>query len=139
MIFQRRINYILGEYLDDFIIVYLNDIIIYLDSEEEHKGYIKWVLERLYKENIPIIIKKCEFYIKKTDFIGFIIKLGQISIDLKKVQAIVNQQDLENIIGLRLFLGFCNYCRRFIARWLEKMELFTRIIKKDKLQKQGIE
>ena len=56
-----------------------------------------------------IIIKKCEFHTKKTNFIGFIIKLKQISIDLKKIKAIVNQQDLKNIIGLRSFLGFCNY------------------------------
>ena len=65
--------------------VYFNNIIIYFNSKREYKEHIKWVLERLYKENIPIIIKKCEFYIKKTNFIGFIIKLGQISIDLKKV------------------------------------------------------
>ena len=56
-----------------------------------------------------IIIKKYKFYIKKTDFIEFIIKLKQISIDLKKIKAIVNWQDLKNIIGLRLFLKFCNY------------------------------
>ncbi len=54
---------------------YLNNIIIYLNIEEEYKEYVKWVLKRLYNENIPIIIKKCEFYIKKTNFIGFIIKL----------------------------------------------------------------
>ena len=65
--------------------VYLNNIIIYSNSEEEYKEHIKWVLEKLYKENILIVIKKCEFYIKKTDFMGFIIKLGQISMDLKKV------------------------------------------------------
>ena len=58
---------------------------------------------------MPIVIKKCEFYTKKTNFIGFIIKLKQISIDLKKIKAIINWQDLENITGLRLFLGFCNY------------------------------
>jgi len=69
----------------------------------------------------------------KTDFIGFIIELKYISIDLKKIEAIVNWQDLENVIGLRLFLGFCNYYRRFIIKWLDKMEPFTRIIKKDKL------
>ena len=55
--------------------VYLNDIIIYLNSEEEYEEHIKWVLGRLYKENIPVVIKKCEFYTKKTNFIGFIIKL----------------------------------------------------------------
>ena len=90
IIFQRRINYILGEHLDAFIIIYLNNIIIYLNSEKEYKEYIKWVLNRLYKENILVIIKKYEFYIKKTDFVKFIIKLRQISIDLKKIKAIIN-------------------------------------------------
>ena len=72
-------------------------------------------------------------YTRKMDFIGFIIKLRQISIDLRKVQAIIDWQNLESITGLKLFLGFCNYYKRFIAKWLEKIELFTRIIKKDKL------
>ena len=61
--------------MDKFIIVYLNIIIIYLNSKEKYKEYIKWVLRRLYKENILVTIKKYKFYIKKIDFIGFIIKL----------------------------------------------------------------
>jgi len=52
----------------------------------------------------------------KTDFVGFIIEPRHISMDLKKIEAIVNWQDPENIIGLRLFLGFCNYYRRFIIK-----------------------
>ena len=76
--------------MDDFIIVYLNNIIIYLNNKKEYKKYIKWVLSRLYKENILVIIKKYKFYTKKTNFIKFIIKLGQISIDPKKIKAIVN-------------------------------------------------
>ena len=71
--------------------VYLDNIIIYLNSEQEHKEYIKWVLKRLYKKNMPVIIKKYKFYTKKTNFIRFIIKLKQISIDLKKIKDIVNQ------------------------------------------------
>ena len=70
--------------------VYLDNIIIYLNSEKEYKEYIKWVLSRLYKENIPVIIKKYKFYTKKTNFIGFIIKLKQINIDLKKIKTIIN-------------------------------------------------
>ena len=61
--------------MNDFVIVYLDDIIIYLNSKKEYEEYIKWVLNRLYKKNILVVIKKCEFYTKKTDFIGFIIKL----------------------------------------------------------------
>ena len=66
--------------------VYFNNIIIYFNNKEEYRKYIKWVLKRLYKENILIIIKKYKFYIKKTNFIGFIIKLGQISIDLSSTK-----------------------------------------------------
>ena len=54
---------------------YLDNIIIYLNSKKEYKEYIKQILKKLYKENIPIIIKKYKFYIRKTDFIEFIIKL----------------------------------------------------------------
>ncbi|OCK93860.1 uncharacterized protein K441DRAFT_563160, partial [Cenococcum geophilum 1.58] len=72
------INNILREHLDKFIMVYLNNIIIYLISKEE------------YREYILVVIKKCEFFTRKTNFIRFIIKLGQLSIDLKKIKAIVN-------------------------------------------------
>ena len=80
----------LGEHLDKFIIAYLDNIIIYSNSKKKYKKYIKWVLKRLYKENMPITVKKYKFYTKKTDFVGFIIKLRQISINLKKIKAIIN-------------------------------------------------
>ena len=112
--------------------VYLDDIIIYLNSKEEYEEHIEQVLGRLYKENMPVIIKKCKFYTKKTDFVGFIIKLKQISIDLKKIKAIINQQNLKSVISLKSFLKFCNYYKRIITNQLSKTELFTKIIKKDK-------
>jgi len=65
----------LEKHLDKFIMAYLNNIIIYLDLEEEHKKHIKWVLEKLYNKNISIAIEKCKFYTRKTNFVGFIIKL----------------------------------------------------------------
>ena len=111
---------------------YLDNNIIYLNSIEEYKEYIKQVLKKLYKENIPVAVKKCKFYTKKTDFVGFIIKLRQINIDPKKIKAIVNQQDPESITGLKLFLRFYNYYYRFIAKWLKETEPFTRITKKNK-------
>ena len=74
--------------MDDFVIAYLDDIIMYLNNKKEHKEYIKWVLNKLYKENMLVIVEKCKFYIKKTDFIEFIIKLRRISMDLKKIKAI---------------------------------------------------
>jgi ribosome-interacting GTPase 1 len=69
---------------------YLDDIIIYLNSVEEHKEHIKWVLKKLYKENMLVTVKKYKFHTRKTNFVGFIIKLRQISIDLKKIKAIIS-------------------------------------------------
>ena len=70
--------------------VYLNNIIIYLISKEKYREYVKQVLKRLQEEQMPVVIKKYKFFTRKTNFIGFIIKLGYISMDLKKVKAIVN-------------------------------------------------
>ena len=80
----------LGEYLDKFIIAYLNNIIIYSNSKEEYFKYIKWVLQRLVDKKMLIAIKKCKFYIIRTEFYRFIIKLKKLSIDLKKIEVIVN-------------------------------------------------
>ena len=89
--FQKRINSVLGEYLDEFIIVYLNNIIIYSNSKKKYFQYIEWVLQRLADKKMLVAIKKYEFYIIKTKFYRFIIKLGKLSINLKKIKAIVNQ------------------------------------------------
>ena len=80
----------LREYLDEFIIAYLNNIIIYSNSKEEHFKYIKWVLQRLIDKKILVAIKKYKFHITKTEFYRFIIKLKKLSIDLKKIKVIVN-------------------------------------------------
>jgi len=80
----------LREYLDEFVIVYLDNIIIYLMTKEEYGEHVKWVLKRLQEKQMLVVIKKCEFFTRKTNFIRFIIKLGQLSIDLKKIKTIVN-------------------------------------------------
>ena len=90
VIFQKRINSVLGEHLDKFIIAYLNNIIIYFNSEKEHFQYIEWVLQRLADKKMPVAIKKYKFYITKTEFYRFIIELKKLSIDLKKIKVIVN-------------------------------------------------
>ena len=72
-IFQKRINSVLGEHLNEFIMAYLNNIIIYSNSKEEYFKYVKWVLQRLTDKKILVTIKKYKFYITKTEFYGFII------------------------------------------------------------------
>ena len=80
----------LREHLDEFVIAYLNNIIIYSNSKKEHFQYIKWVLQRLADKKMLVAIKKYKFHIIKTEFCRFIIKLGKLSINLKKIKVIVN-------------------------------------------------
>ena len=80
----------LGKHLNEFIIAYLNNIIIYSNSKEEHFQYVKWVLQRLADKKMPVAIKKYKFYTTKTKFCRFIIKPEKLSIDPKKIKAIVN-------------------------------------------------
>ena len=80
----------LGKYLDEFFIIYLDNIIIYFKIEKEYYKYIKWVLQRLADKWILVAIKKYKFHITKTEFYRFIIELNKLSIDLKKIKAIVN-------------------------------------------------
>ena len=80
----------LEEHLDEFIIIYLNNIIIYSNSKEEHFKYIKWVLQRLADKKMLVAIKKYKFHTIKTKSCRFIIKLKKLSMDPKKIKAIVN-------------------------------------------------
>ena len=80
----------LGEHLNKFIIVYLNNIIIYFKTEKKHYKYIKWVLQRLINKKIPVAIKKCKFYTTKPEFCKFIIKLKKLSINPKKIKVVLS-------------------------------------------------
>ena len=88
--FQKRINSMLKEHLDEFIIAYLDNIIIYFNSKKEHFQYVEWVLQRLVNKKMLVAIKKCKFYITKTKFCRFIIKLKKLSMGPKKIKVIIN-------------------------------------------------
>ena len=87
--FQGLINNILKEYLDIFIIAYLDNILIFSKTPEEYIEYIYKVLEVYIKYNLRLKLKKCEFGVTRTEFLGYIIISGKIEIDLKKVKSIL--------------------------------------------------
>ena len=79
---------------------YLNNIIVYSKTEKEYYKYIKWVLQKLTNKRMLVAIKKCKFYIIKTEFYRFIIKLKKLSINLKKIKAVLKWRKLSNITKL---------------------------------------
>jgi hypothetical protein len=86
--YQRYINDVLFDYLDDFCTAYLDDIMIYFDNELEHETYVKKVLERFQNAGLQVNIKKCEFGVKRTKYLGFIVSTDGIKADLDKVKVV---------------------------------------------------
>jgi len=88
--YQRYMNDVLFDYLDDFCTAYLDDIIIYSEDPLEHECHVRKVLERLRKAGLQVDIKKSEFKVTRTKFLGFIVSTNGIEVDLKKVAVVKN-------------------------------------------------
>jgi hypothetical protein len=129
--FQRYINNVLFDYLDDFCTAYLDDIIIYSENELEHEGQVKKVLGRLREAGLQADIKKSEFSVKRTKYLGFIISTDGIQVDPEKVEVIQAWQPPTTVKGIQSFLGFCNFYRRFIKEYGRIARPLTQLTRKD--------
>ncbi|KAJ5413808.1 gag/polymerase/env polyprotein [Penicillium cosmopolitanum] len=115
--FQRFINTTLAEYLDDFATAYVDDILIFSETIEEHVEHVRKVLQRLREAGLQASINKCEFHVQNTKFLGFIVSTDGIAVDPAKVAVIKNWEAPTTVRGVQSFLGFCNFYRRFIERY----------------------
>lgn len=115
--FQRMMNDILREYLDDFVQVYLDDILVYSKSEEEHLIHVAKVLEALEKAELKISGKKSVLCATEMQFVGHLISKDGIRVMPDKVEAIKEWPRPENVYDVRAFLGLAGYYRRFIKNF----------------------
>jgi len=129
--FQRYINDIFFDYLDDFLTAYLDDLLIYSDNELEHTEHVRKVIKRLQEAGLQIDIKKCEFDVKRTKYLGFIVSTDGIEVDPEKVAVIHAWQAPTTVKGVQSFLGFCNFYRRFIRNYGRIAKPLTRLTRKD--------
>jgi hypothetical protein len=102
-------NDVLFDYLDEFCTTYLDDILIYSNNELEHEHHVKKVLERLRDTGLQIDLKKYEFYVTCTKYLGFIISTNSIEVDLDKISVVKNWKPLTTVKGVQSFLGFYNF------------------------------
>ena len=112
--FMAAMNDIFRPYLDDFVIVYLDDICIYSRSEEEHERHLRKVLSVLRREKYYANLKKCDFFQPEVDFLGFLVSKSGVRPDPKKIQAVQEWPTPKNVKDVQSFLGFANWLRRFI-------------------------
>jgi hypothetical protein len=129
--FQNYINHVLHNALDDYCTAYLDDVLVFSTTREEHTKHVKEVIKRLGDAGLQIDINKSEFYTKKTKYLGLIISTNGMSMDPEKVQAIQEWQDPNSIKELQQFLGFANFYRRFIQGYSSIVEPMTRLLRKE--------
>uniref|UniRef100_A0A669CQG4 Gypsy retrotransposon integrase-like protein 1 n=1 Tax=Oreochromis niloticus TaxID=8128 RepID=A0A669CQG4_ORENI len=113
-VFQALVNDVLRDFINWFVFVYLDDILIFSSSQAEHETQVRLVLQRLLENRLFVKSEKCEFHVATVAFLGYIIERGDLRPDPVKVKAVVNWPEPPNRRQLQRFLGFANFYRRFI-------------------------
>uniref|UniRef100_L7J7U2 RNA-directed DNA polymerase n=1 Tax=Pyricularia oryzae (strain P131) TaxID=1143193 RepID=L7J7U2_PYRO1 len=129
--FQTMINHVLRKCLDIFVVVYLDDILVFSKTLEEHKQHVHTVLQKLQDAKLLIEPEKCIFHSKKVDFLEYTIAPGEIRMEASKIQAIKEWPQPKNVKDVRAFLGFVNFYRRFIKGYGKIATPLTNLTKKD--------
>lgn len=130
--YQRYMNDVLFEFLDVFCTVYLDDILIYSEDPSQHVNHVNQVLKRLQEAGLQADIKKCEFGVTKTRYLGFIVTTNGIRVDPDKIQTIKDWKPPTNVRSIQSFLGFCNFYRRFIRNFGIIAKPLTQLTHKNK-------
>jgi hypothetical protein len=115
VVFMCLMNGVFREYLDKFVIVFLDDILIYSKSKEEHEHHLRMVLQVLREHQLYAKLRKCSFYQKQIHYLGHIILKDGIAVDPEKVEAIREWSTPKNVTEARSFMGLAGYYKRFIG------------------------
>ncbi|KAJ1599194.1 hypothetical protein NDA14_003925 [Ustilago hordei] len=127
--FQSFINDIFRDIIGIYVVVYLDDFLIFSDTEEAHVKHVTEVLTRLRSNRLFAKLSKCEFHTKTVEFLGYIIKPTGIEMDPEKVRTVKEWPMLESIHDIQRFLGFANFYRRFIAHFARIAKPLTALVK----------
>ena len=129
--FQRFINDSLREYLDQFCSAYLDDILIYSRTKEEHVIHVRKVLERLRSAGLFAKLSKCEFFVTETKFLGLIVGRDGFKMDPEKVKTILEWKTPRSVTDVLRFNGFYNFYRRFIRDYSKIVTPLINLTKKN--------
>jgi hypothetical protein len=107
--FMYLMNKVFMKYLDKFVVVFIDDIFVYLGSEEEHEEYVHLALQKVRELRLYAKLSKCEFLLKQVTFLGHVISNGGISVDPSKVQDVLSWNAPRSVGDIRSFLGLAGY------------------------------
>ncbi|GJW44571.1 putative reverse transcriptase domain-containing protein [Tanacetum coccineum] len=129
-VFMDLMNRVCKPYLDKFVIVFIDDILIYSKNQQEHEEHLKLILELLKKEQLYAKFSKCEFWIPKVQFLGHVIDSQGIHVDPAKIESVKDWASPKSATEIRQFLGLAGYYRRFIEGFSKIAKLMTKLTQK---------
>ncbi|WVZ97976.1 hypothetical protein U9M48_043471 [Paspalum notatum var. saurae] len=127
--FMNLMNLILKEELDQFVVVFTDDILIYSKTYEEHGKHLRVVLEKLCKNQLFRKFSKCEFLLEKVALLGHVFTAEGVLVDPNKIEAVSNWKTPRNVTEIRSFLGLAKYYRRFIENFSKIAKPMTELLK----------
>ncbi|XP_052723888.1 uncharacterized protein LOC108343993 [Vigna angularis] len=130
-IFMDYMNRIFRPYLDKFVVVFIDDILIYSKSFEEHEDHLRIVLGVLREKELYAKKSKCEFWMKEIQFLGHVVSAGGIAVDPAKVKAVLDWESPRSVTEVRSFVGLAGYYRRFIEGFSKIVAPLTYLTRKD--------
>ena len=113
-VFMCLMNNIMHKYLDKFVVVFIDDILIYSKTEEEHKEHLKIVLQELREHQLFAKFSKCDFFKDKIQYLGHVVTKEGIFVDPEKIRAIEDWSVPKDVTDVRSFMGIIGYYQRFI-------------------------
>ncbi|GKD37616.1 putative reverse transcriptase domain-containing protein, partial [Tanacetum coccineum] len=131
-VFMDLMNRVCKPYLDKFVIVFIDDILIYSRNEEEHANHLRIILELLRKEKLYAKFSKCDFWIRIVQFLGHLIDSQGLHVDPAKIEAVKNWTSPTTPTEVRQFLGLTGYYRRFIEGFSKIAKPLTKLTQKNK-------
>ncbi|KAJ0588955.1 putative nucleotidyltransferase, Ribonuclease H [Helianthus annuus] len=131
-VFMDLMNRVCKPYLDKFVIVFIDDILIYSKTKDEHEHHLRAILELLKKEKLYAKFSKCEFWLREVQFLGHVVNGDGIHVDPTKIEAIKNWETPKTPTEIRQFLGLAGYYRRFIEDFSKIAQPLTSLTQKDK-------
>ena len=129
--FMDLMNWVFQPYLDRFIKVFIDDILVYSSSSEEHSEHLRIVLQTLRERQLYAKLSKCQFWLDKVAFLGHVISVEGVSVDPKKIEAMVNWKPPKNVSEVRSFLGLAGYHRKFVEGFSKIAAPLTKLTRKD--------
>ncbi|XP_052728517.1 uncharacterized protein LOC108327384 [Vigna angularis] len=130
-VFMDYMNRIFRPYLDRFVVVFIDDILIYSKSCEEHEEHLRLVLGVLRENELYAKFTKCEFWMKEVQFFGHVVSADGISVDPAKVRAVLEWESPRSVTEVRSFVGLAGYYRRFIEGFSKIVAPLTQLTRKD--------